>query len=231
MKRKKIGIILLIILIISLTGCVNNDEKNHNSTTNTDKIDYEEKLFNSIVNIYTDSLEFGTGFVYENGYIITNHHVIYNSNDIKVVTYSKDEYSASLVGFNIDYDITVLKIEKQLDFMVLGDSDDVKVGDTITAIGNPDGDLYFSKAKGKVLDLEQELLDKIDKKRNYIWYDGDEISGYSGGPVYDKEGKIIGILNERYNGDLSKYDFDNLCGIIPINRAKIVISNIIDNIK
>lgn len=113
--------------------------------------------------------------------------------------------------------------------MVLGDSDEVKVGDTITAIGNPNGDLSFSKAKGKVLNVDKELLDKIDKERKYIWYDGDVISGYSGGPVYDKEGKNIGILNTKYVGDLSKYDFDNLSGIIPINRVKIVINNIIDS--
>lgn len=99
----------------------------------------------------------------------------------------------------------------------------------ITAIGNPNGDLSFSKAKGKLLNVPLELLDIIDKKRKYIWYDGNAIQGYSGGPVYDKEGKVIGILNARYNGDLSKYDFKNLCAIIPINKVKPIIDKIIND--
>lgn len=52
--------------------------------------------------------------------------------------------------------------------------------------------------------------------------------GYSGGPVYDKEEKVIGVLNARYSGDLSKYDFDNLCAIIPINKVVQISDKIID---
>lgn len=162
---------------------------------NKDNENDEKSLLNSAVNIYTDSGDFGAVFVYNNGYIITNYHVIYNSKDIKVVTYNRDEYNASLVGFNYDNDIAVLKIDKQLEPMVLGNSDEVKIGETITAIGNPNGDLSFSAAKGKVVNVDKELLDKMDKERKYIWYNGNAISGYSGGPVYDKEGKTIGIID------------------------------------
>ena len=55
------------------------------------------------------------------------------------------------------------------------------------------------------------------------------ISGYSGGPVYNQEGKVIGILNARYTGDLSKYQLDNLCGIILINKVKTVIQEMFAN--
>ena len=55
------------------------------------------------------------------------------------------------------------------------------------------------------------------------------ISGYSAGPVYNQEGKVIGILNARYTGDLSQYQLDNLCGIIPINKVKTVIQEMFAN--
>lgn len=184
---------------------------------------------NSTVNINTDAGDFGADFVYEDVYIITNYHVVYNAKDIKVVTYNKEEYKGSLVGYDSENDIAVLKINKKLKSMVLGDSEKVKTGDTLTAIGNPNGDLSFSKAEGKVLDVNPELLDMVDKNRKFIWYDGDAISGYSGGPVYDTWGRTIGILNARYYGDLSKYGYDKLCLIIPINNVEPIISNIIEN--
>ena len=123
---------------------------------------------NSTVNINTDAGDFGADFVYEDVYIITNYHVVYNAKDIKVVTYNKEEYKGSLVGYDSENDIAVLKINKKLKSMVLGDSEKVKTGDTLTAIGNS-------------------------------------------------------------NGDLSKYGYDKLCLIIPINNVKPIISNIIEN--
>ena len=225
---KRVIVVVLIMLSFILSGCVDKkyDDNYQDSITNRDN---EEILLNSSVNIYTSSGDFGAGFVYDDGYIITNYHVVFDSKDIKVVTYQKEEYNASLIGFNSDADIAVLKIDKQLESMVLGDSDDVKVGDIVTAIGNPNGDLSFSKEEGKVLKVDQELLGKIDKERKYLWYDGNAISGYSGGAVYDSDGKVIGVLNAKYVGDLSKYDFDYLCQIIPINRVKVVVSDIIAN--
>ena len=229
--KKNIGITLLLILTILLTGCGKNDDiKKENISSKEDisnMIDYERQVLNATVNINTDSGDFGAGFIYNEIYIITNYHVIFNAKEISAVRYNRDKFTSSLVGFNSENDIAVLKSDKKLDSMILGDSDKISIGSTVTAIGNPNGDLSFSKAEGKILKLSQELLDIFDKERKYIWYDGNAISGYSGGPVYDKEGKVIGILNARYVGDLSKYDFDNLCAIIPINRAKQIIDKII----
>ena len=95
---------------------------------------------NSTVNINTDAGDFGAGFVYKDIYIITNYHVVYNAKDIKIVTYNKEEYKGSLVGYDSENDIAVLKIDKELKSMVLGDSDKVKTGDIVTAVGNPNGD-------------------------------------------------------------------------------------------
>ena len=228
MKKKK-TIITLLILVALLVGCgKNNDKENISSEEKVlEKVDYEKQALNSTVNINTDAGDFGAGFVYKEIYIVTNYHVIYSAKEIKIITYKKDEFKASLVGYNIENDIAVLKIDKSLNSMEIGDSEKIKAGARATAIGNPNGDLSFSKAEGKIIKVPQELLEKIDKERKYIWYDGNAIAGYSGGPVYDREGKVIGILNARYNGDLSKYNFDNLCAIIPINKALPFINKII----
>ena len=229
--KKKVEILLLILFVVVLTGCRKNvDIENTSPKEDTvEKIDYEKQALNRSVNINTDSGDFGAGFVYDGIYIVTNYHVVYNAKVIKVVSYSRDEYEASLVGFNAENDIAVLKIDNELDSMILGDSDKVRIGAKVTAIGNSNGDLAFSKAEGKILDVDSELLNEIDKNRKYIWYDGDAVAGYSGGPVYDEVGETIGILNARYYGDLSKYDFDKLCAIIPINKAKTIIKEIIDD--
>ena len=226
---KWIKLLFIIILMIGITGCGKNytvDKKDNNKGVPN----YERKVLNSTVNITTSYGDFGAGFIYDKSYIITNYHVVYQDNNvIKVTTYDREEYNASLVAYEIDSDIAILKIDKELESMELGDSDKVKVGDTVTAIGNPNGDLSFSKASGKVLEVDIELLSQLDKDRKYIWYDGNAISGYSGGPVYNQEGKVIGILNVRYTGDLSQYQFDNLCGIIPINKVKTIIQEMFAN--
>lgn len=230
--KKKAGIILLLMLLVILVGCSKSNEKTKENKSPKEEVkeqvDFETHALDATVNINTDSVGFGAGFIYNEIYIITNYHVIYNAKEINVITYNKDEFKATLVGYNVERDIAVLKTDRNLKSMEIGDSKKIEVGARITAIGNPNGDLSFSKAEGKLLDVPQEILDQTDKERKYIWYDGNAISGYSGGPVIDKEGKVIGILNARYNGDLSKYDFDNLCAIIPINEAMPIINKIIN---
>ena len=164
--------LLLFLFVIVLTGCGKNSNlKKDNTSTKEDeikKVHIINEVMNSTVNINTDAGDFGAGFVCEDVYIITNYHVVYNAKDIKVVTYNKEEYKGSLVGYDSENDIAVLKINKKLKSMVLGDSEKVKTGDNLTAIGNPNGDLSFSKAEGKVLDVNPELLDMVDKNRKFI---------------------------------------------------------------
>ena len=112
----------------------------------------------------------------------------------------------------------MLEIDVKLEPSVLGDS--VTVGETVTAVGNPYGNLSFAMVFGLVLDVNEELLDTIDKNRQFLHFDGDAVSGFSGGPVYNAYDEVIGVLNGRYTWDLSAYDFDCLCRIIPINTVK-----------
>ena len=94
----------------------------------------------------------GSGFIIsENGYIVTNYHVIEDATEIKVTTYDGKTYEAALVGGDESNDLAVLKIEAEgLTPVTLGDSSTANVGDDVVAIGNPLGELTFSLTKGSV---------------------------------------------------------------------------------
>ena len=93
----------------------------------------------------TTSAAAGSGFILtQDGYILTNYHVVEGSNSIKVTTYDGTSYDAQLIGYDESNDIAVLKIDAtDLTPVVLGDSDTLNVGDTVVAIGNPLGELTF----------------------------------------------------------------------------------------
>ena len=107
----------------------------------------------------TTSAASGSGFVLtEDGYILTNHHVIENSNSIKVSTYNGKSYDAELVGYDVSNDIAVLKIDaKELEPVVIGNSDNLNVGDTVIAIGNPLGALGGSVSRGIISGVERTI--------------------------------------------------------------------------
>ena len=107
----------------------------------------------------TTSAASGSGFILtEDGYILTNYHVIENSSSVQVTTYDNTSYSASIVGYDESNDIAVLKIDATgLTPVVLGSSDDLYVGDEVMAIGNPLGELTFSLTVGYVSALDREV--------------------------------------------------------------------------
>ena len=100
----------------------------------------------------TTSAASGSGFILtEDGYILTNYHVIEDSDSINVSCYDGSAYQAELIGYDAANDIAVLKIDaKGLTPVLLGDSDKVNVGDPVVAIGNPLGELTFSLTAGAV---------------------------------------------------------------------------------
>ena len=105
----------------------------------------------------TTSAAAGSGFILtQDGYILTNYHVVEGSNSIKVTTYDGTSYDAQLIGYDKSNDIAVLKIDaSDLTPVVLGDSDTLNVGDTVVAIGNPLGELTFSLTTGVVSALDR----------------------------------------------------------------------------
>ena len=102
----------------------------------------------------------GTGFfITEDGYILTNHHVISGASSVKVTLYNGETYDATVIGSDEDYDIAVLKIDVTgATPVVLGDSSKVAIGESVAAVGNPLGELTFSMSEGIVSCVNLSLI-------------------------------------------------------------------------
>ena len=135
----------------------------------------------------------GSGFIISNdGHIVTNNHVIEGSKTIEVELYSGERLKASVVGVDKNTDIAVIKIESEdpLPFASFGDSDKARVGDYILAIGNPRG-LGFSVSVGNISARERTLSGAYD---DFIQTDAAINVGNSGGPMFNTEGEVIGVI-------------------------------------
>ncbi|WP_109564819.1 Do family serine endopeptidase [Jannaschia seohaensis] len=134
----------------------------------------------------------GSGFVIsEDGYIVTNNHVIENADEIMIEFFSGEELEAELVGTDPNTDIALLKVESDgpLPFVPFGDSEAMRVGDWVMAMGNPLGQ-GFSVSAGIVSSLGRELQGAYD---DYIQTDAAINRGNSGGPLFNLDGEVIGV--------------------------------------
>jgi serine protease Do len=195
-----------------------------------------EKLSPSVVNVIVtyggDSLEGilgsdwedkatiaqGTGFIiHPSGYILTNNHVVEGASAIKVRMLDDTEYKAKIVGLDPQTDIALMKISPQgeLPAMPLGDSDEVRVGEHVLAIGNPLG-LSHTVTTGIVSALGRRDLDVGGKElyADFIQTDASINPGNSGGPLIGLDGSVVGI-NTAINRQGQGIGF-----AIPINMVK-----------
>lgn len=187
----------------------------------------------------TTSAAAGSGFIISSdGYIVTNYHVIEDSDTITVSTYDNKSYSATLVGYDESNDIAVLKIDAtDLTPVVMGDSDELNVGDGVLAIGNPLGELTFSLTTGVVSALNRSVTltssssySSGSTTMNLIQTDCAINSGNSGGALFNMYGEVIGITNAKYSGSSSSgASIDNIGFAIPLNSVKKIITGIIEN--
>ena len=180
----------------------------------------------------TTSAASGSGFVLtEDGFILTNQHVIEGSSSIKVSTYDGTSYEAELVGYDAANDIAVLKIDaKGLTPVVIGDSDNVNVGDTVLAIGNPLGELTFSLTQGAVSAMDRQVTVSTGSTMNLIQTDCSINSGNSGGALFNLYGEVIGITNAKYsnNGASSEASIEGIGFAIPVNDVMGIVESIIE---
>ena len=150
-----------------------------------------EDAVKSVVTIRTDISQ-GTGFIIDRvGYIVTNYHVMENVRSAGIYTYDGEMHQVNLIGYNSNFDIALLKIPGDYDLLKLADSDDVQIGESVIAIGNPLG-LQFSVTKGIVSNIHQTGPAEIEA---YIQTDAALNPGNSGGPLINKQGEVIGINN------------------------------------
>lgn len=134
----------------------------------------------------------GSGFVIsEDGYVVTNNHVIEDADEIIVELFSGEELDAELIGRDPKTDIALLKVvsEEPLDFVDFGDSDISRVGDWVMAVGNPLGQ-GFSVSAGIISARNRSLSGTYD---DYIQTDAAINRGNSGGPLFNMNGEVIGV--------------------------------------
>ena len=202
-------IICLLTTSISFAGTLNHDEEV--------TISVYEEINPAIVAIdadIDDGISSGTGCVITtDGYILTGSHVIEGCNSVSVITSNGQTYKANIVAqMGKNKDLAILKIspKKPMQTIKFGDSETLKVGQKVLAIGNPFG---FSGT------LTQGIISRIDKQKGRIQTDAAINPGCSGGPLLNSSGEVIGINQSIYNPD------NNISNIgigfaIPINDAK-----------
>jgi serine protease Do len=181
----------------------------------------------------TTSAASGSGFIMtSDGYILTNYHVVEGSNSIKVTLYDNSSYSAELIGYDESNDVAVLKIDADgLSPVVIGDSDNLNVGDTVMAIGNPLGELTFSLTTGVVSALNRQITLSSNMTMDLIQTDCAINSGNSGGALFNTYGEVVGITNAKYStsSSSSSASIDNIGFAIPINSVLNIVDSIIEN--
>ena len=180
----------------------------------------------------TTSAASGSGFIFsDDGYILTNYHVVEGANSITVSTYDGTKYDAQLIGYDESNDVAVLKIDAAgLTPVVIGDSDKLNVGDSVVAIGNPLGELTFSLTAGLVSAKDREVTLSSAVTMDLIQTDCAINSGNSGGALFNLYGEVIGITNAKYSSSSSSSaSIDNIGFAIPINHVLPIVKSIIEN--
>ena len=171
----------------------------------------------------------GSGFIItQDGYIVTNHHVVSGASSVTVTLYDGTEYPATVVGSDSDYDVAVLKINAtDLQPVTLGNSSSVNVGDTVLAIGNPLGELTFSMSQGIVSCCDRAI--NVDGTPfNMIQVDASINPGNSGGPLMNLYGEVVGIVSAKYSS-YSDTTVEGLGFAIPIGDVQAIITDIMEN--
>ncbi|HXJ95698.1 MAG TPA: DegQ family serine endoprotease [Terriglobia bacterium] len=174
----------------------------------------------------------GSGVIVSpDGYILTNNHVIKNATDIKVMLSNKKTFKAKLVGADPQTDIAVIKIDaKDLPTVAIGNSGELKVGDTVMAFGNPFG-LNFTVTRGTVSALGRSDMG-IERNgfENFIQTDAAINPGNSGGPLVNVRGQVIGVNTAILSNNSGMGGEGGFMGVgfaIPSNMAQHVMNDLI----
>lgn len=166
----------------------------------------------------------GSGVIIDgkNGYILTNQHVIAGSTEIKVITSDQTKYKAQVLGSDPHSDLAVLKIRLKgpLPDLKMGNSDDLMIGETVIAIGNPFG-LSHTVTTGVVSALNRTVRSEENVYRNFIQTDASINPGNSGGPLLNINGELVGINTAIYQ------KAQGIGFAIPISKAKRIVRELL----
>ncbi len=173
----------------------------------------------------------GTGFVVSSdGEILTNYHVVKGANKLTVTLYDGSDYTATLLGYETESDIALLKINATgLQTVTIGDSDSLLIGDEVAAIGNPLGELTYSITVG-FLSAKDRAVNTDGTPINMMQIDAAINPGNSGGPLFNLYGQVIGITTAKYSGTTgSGASIEGIGFAIPINDALSIIDELREN--
>jgi S1-C subfamily serine protease len=156
--------------------------------------DFSEVIKNSVMSVVSVSTDksIGSGFVINGGYVVTNYHILDGASKITVRTNDDKSFLGELAGFDKTRDVALIRVDtNSLNAIKLGNSNNLKIGEKIIAIGNPLG-LSFSASEGII-----SALDRVGPNglTEYIQTDVSLNPGNSGGPLINQEGEVVGMNN------------------------------------
>jgi serine protease Do len=191
-------------------------------------IKVEQKLVNVMGPFQNQPRQEGSGsgtIVRSDGYILTNHHVVGEADKITVQLYDGQELKAHLIGTDPATDISVIKIEgKEMPVLPMGDSDNILVGESVIAIGNPFG-LSHTVTFG-IVSAKGRTGMGIAEYEDFIQTDAAINPGNSGGPLVDLEGKIVGVNTAIFS---RSGGYQGIGFAVPINMTRRVMNELIEN--
>jgi serine protease Do len=166
----------------------------------------------------------GSGLIIDGGkgYIVTNYHVVANATEIKVITADQKEYQGRILGSDPRSDLAVIKIDVKgkLPEAKLGNSEDLMIGETVIAIGNPFG-LSHTVTTGVVSALDRSVRAEDRVYRHFIQTDASINPGNSGGPLLNIDGDVIGINTAIYQ------KAQGIGFAIPISKARRIVKELL----
>ena len=171
----------------------------------------------------------GSGFLFsQDGYVVTNYHVVEGASAVEVAMYDGSEYPAQVVGYDATNDIAVLKIDgENLPAASIGQSGSLSIGDMVVAIGNPLGQLAATQTVGYVSGINREVATD-STILSMIQTDAAINPGNSGGPLFNMYGQVIGITTAKYSGMTnSGASIEGIGFAIPIDDVMPIINDLI----
>lgn len=171
----------------------------------------------------------GSGFIIsEDGYIVTNNHVVAGAETLTVTMTSGEEFEAEIIGADAENDVALIKIDASgLPTVAIGESGSIEVGQQVCAIGNPLGELTNTLTVGYVSALDREINEN-GTPINMFQTDCAINAGNSGGPIFDMHGNVIGITTAKYSANGTyQASIEGIGFCVPIDDAMDIISDLL----
>lgn len=172
----------------------------------------------------------GSGFILtEDGYAVTNYHVVENATSVEITTNDQQTYKAKVIGFDAAHDVAVLKADAEnLQPADLGSSDDLIIGDQVVVIGNPLGELTSTLTVGYISGKDRGISTE-NTYINMLQTDAAINSGNSGGPMFNMKGQVVGITTAKYSGSTaSGASIEGIGFAIPIDDVIAKIRDLVE---